>query len=99
MKRILGIVAVSLALLGCGGGLPHVTLCSSDSDCAGGLKCVKSIQSTECDSVNGCACDIVQYICTHPCTTSADCGDVLFGNNPATCEAATDCPGPNNLCN
>ena len=99
MKRILRLAAVTLALAGCGGGLPHVTLCNSDADCQGGLKCVKSIQSTVCNSLDGCSCDIVQYICTHPCTSNADCQDVLFGNNPATCEATTDCNSPNNLCN
>jgi hypothetical protein len=85
-------------LAGCGGGPGHITLCSSDGDCQGGLTCQTTIQSSSCNSMTGCSCDVVQRACTKSCTTDADCVDALFGDKPSSCMAASACPGPNNLC-
>jgi hypothetical protein len=102
LRRVVAIGAAIAAFAALGaacGGAAHVTTCNSDSDCEGSLKCIESYQVTRCDDLDGCSCDIVQKICTHGCTTDADCSDALFGSSPSTCEAATTCSSVRNLCN
>lgn len=87
------LVALS-ALLACGTHYPHdPVVCTSDSDCAAGQKCLPEWTHPD----GGPYCVSEQRICLKPCTADSDCSycgtfgvcavDICDKSGPRTCGA------------